>query len=283
MWACAATALARFELGDKLSQREGGESYQVYIPSLKKAEADKKAAELKSLGTADLAVVPDDDPSQFTVSLGVFKTEEAAANYLAQLTQKGVRAVVSRPRGAKTSIFVIRDPGDAKKKKIAGLKTEFPTATLRAAACSAQQSAKSQQSAAAGQKQCVTENGNIFPSHARAARILASIALVERSWINGIECTAPPQLSTSAAPIILSGAQSPPLTNTSGFTSLINASGVSSSNHVTMFTASSAASSAMRSASVLIGRCGPLPRRRTEASLLAATSRLFPSARACAR
>jgi len=134
-----------FELGDKLSQREGGESYQVYIPSLKKAEADRKAAELKSLGTADLAVVQDDDPSQFTVSLGVFKTEEAAANYLAQLTQKGVRSAVSRPRGAKTSIFVIRDPGDAIAAKIAGLKTEFPAATLRAAACTdAQQSAKSQ-------------------------------------------------------------------------------------------------------------------------------------------
>jgi hypothetical protein len=140
----AATALARFGLGDKLSQREGGESYQVYIPSLKKAEADKKAAELKSLGTADLAVVPDDEPSQFTVSLGIFKTEEAAANYLAQLAQKGVRSAVSRPRGAKTSIFVIRDPGDAIAAKIVELKTEFPAATLRAGACTdAQQSAKS--------------------------------------------------------------------------------------------------------------------------------------------
>jgi hypothetical protein len=141
----AATALARFELGDKLTQREGGESYQVYIPSLKKTDADRKAAELKSLGTSDLAVVPDDDPSQFTVSLGVFKTEEAAENYLAQLRQKGVRSAVSRPRGAKTSIFVIRDPGDAITAKIAELKTEFPAAVLRAAACTdTQQSAKSQ-------------------------------------------------------------------------------------------------------------------------------------------
>ena len=141
----AATALARFELGDKLSQREGGESYQVYIPALKKADADRKAAELKSLGTSDLAVVPDDDPSQFTVSLGVFKTEEAADNYLSQLRLKGVRSAISRPRGAKTSIFVIRDPGDAIAAKIAQLKTEFPAATLRAGVCAdGQQTAKSQ-------------------------------------------------------------------------------------------------------------------------------------------
>jgi hypothetical protein len=141
----AATALAKFDLGDKLSQREGAETYQVYIPSLKKADADRKAAELKSLGTGDLAVVQDDDPSQYTVSLGLFKTEEAADNYLAQLRQKGLRSAVSRPRGAKTSIFVIRDPGDVIAAKIAELKTEFPAATLKAGACTdAQQSAKSQ-------------------------------------------------------------------------------------------------------------------------------------------
>ena len=85
------------------------------------------------------------EPPQFTVSLGIFKTEEAAANYLAQLAQKGVRSAVSRPRGAKTTIFVIRDPGDAIAAKIAGLKTEFPATTLKAGACTdAQQSAKSQ-------------------------------------------------------------------------------------------------------------------------------------------
>ena len=140
----AATALARFDLGDKLSQREGAEGYLVYVPSLKtKAEADKKAVELKALGVSDLAVVQENDPLQFAVSLGVFKTEEAANNYLAQLRQKTVRSAVVGPRGAKTSIFVIRDPGDAIAAKIAELKAEFPTAALKAAACAnTQQSAK---------------------------------------------------------------------------------------------------------------------------------------------
>jgi SPOR domain len=142
----AATVLARFDLGAKLSQRENAEGYQVYVASLKtRADADKKAAELKALGVGDLTVVQENDPSQFAISLGAFKTEGAANNYLAQLRQKGVRSAVAGPRGAKTSIFVIRDPGDAIAAKIAELKAEFPAAVLRAAACAdTQQSAKNQ-------------------------------------------------------------------------------------------------------------------------------------------
>ena len=71
-----------------------------------------KAAELKALGVGVLNVVQENDPSQFAISLGAFKTEEAANNTLAQLRQKGVRSAVAGPRGAKTSIFVIRDPRD---------------------------------------------------------------------------------------------------------------------------------------------------------------------------
>ena len=45
----AAAALATLTLGDKVSQRETSDSYWVYIPPLKtKAEADKKAADVKA-------------------------------------------------------------------------------------------------------------------------------------------------------------------------------------------------------------------------------------------
>ena len=132
----AAAALARFELGDKVSQRASGEAYWVYIPPLKtKADADKKASEVKGLGIRDLYVVQDASQWRFAVSLGAFKTEEGANNYLAQLRQKGVRSAVVGPRGAITSVFVIRDPGDAVAAKIAELKTDFPSAQLRAATC----------------------------------------------------------------------------------------------------------------------------------------------------
>lgn len=141
----AAAALEKFALGDKVVQRDAGDSYWVYIPALKtQAEADKKAGELKARGVTDFYIVQDNDQWRYAFSLGAFKTEEAANNYLGQLRQKGVRSAIAGPRGAKTSTFVIRDPGDAAAAKIAALKAEFPNAQLKATTCTdAQQAAKS--------------------------------------------------------------------------------------------------------------------------------------------
>ena len=75
------------------------------------------------------------DEWRFAISLGVFKTEDNANNYLAQLKQKRLRSAVVAPRGARSSTFVIRDPGEAIAAKIAGLKTDFPSAQLKSAAC----------------------------------------------------------------------------------------------------------------------------------------------------
>src|SRR5512139_1100907 len=69
----------------------------------------------------------------------------------------------------------------------------------------------------------------------------------------------------------------------SGRTRSISSHGVGSSNNATKSTACSAASTQARSAPLLSGRCGPLPRRRADASLLRPTSSAAPSARACAR
>ena len=139
----AAAALAKLKLGDKLSQRDSGDGYWVYIPPFKtKADADKKATEVKGLGIRDFYVVQDNNQWRFAVSLGAFKTEEAANNYLAQLRQKGVRSALVGPRGAINSVFVIRDPGDAVSAKIAALKTDFPDAQLRAATCAGTVAAK---------------------------------------------------------------------------------------------------------------------------------------------
>ena len=141
----AAAALATLTLGDKVSQRETSDSYWVYIPPLKtKAEADKKAADVKSFGISDFYVIQDNDQWKFAISLGMFKSEEAATNYLAQLRQKGVRSAVVGPRGAKAGIFVIRDPGDAAASKIAELRADFPASTLKAAACAEPVAARSQ-------------------------------------------------------------------------------------------------------------------------------------------
>jgi cell division protein FtsN len=132
----AAAALAKLDLGERLSRREAGESYWVHIPPMKtRAEADKKANEVRGLGIADFYVVQDAGPMQYAISLGVFKTEEAANNRLAQLRPKGIRSAIVAPYGASTTTFVIREPGDATTLKLAELKAEFPEAALKAVAC----------------------------------------------------------------------------------------------------------------------------------------------------
>jgi hypothetical protein len=141
----AGAALGKFALGDKVSQRDAGDSYWVYIPPLKTpADAEKKAGELKARGVTDFYIVQDNDQWRYAVSLGVFKTEEAANISLGQLRQKGVRSAVVGPRGVKSSTFVIRDPGDAAAAKIAELKADFPAAELKATTCADAQTAKSQ-------------------------------------------------------------------------------------------------------------------------------------------
>ncbi|HUO44762.1 MAG TPA: SPOR domain-containing protein [Burkholderiales bacterium] len=134
----AGAALAKLQLGDKFTQRDDDPGYWVYIPPLKSgADAEKKSAELKARGVADFVLIQDAGPWQFAISLGQFKTEEAADGYLAQLRQKNVRSAIAGPRGAKTSTFVIRDPGDAAAAQLAALKTDFPNAQLKALACAA--------------------------------------------------------------------------------------------------------------------------------------------------
>ncbi len=131
----ATDALNKLNLGDKLSQRNG-EAYWVYVPPAKnKADAVKAAADIKALGLNDVYVMPDNDPLHFAVSLGVFKTEDAAKSYLQQITQKGVRTAVITPRGAKSTVFVVREPGTDVTAKITALKTGFPNTEIKAAAC----------------------------------------------------------------------------------------------------------------------------------------------------
>ena len=134
----ATAALTKLQLGDKFIQHDNDPGYWVYIPPLKtQAEADKKAGELKARGITDFYVLQDAGPWQFAISLGVFKTEEAATTYLEQLRQKSVRSALAGPRGAKTSTLMIRDSNAAVTAKLATLKTDFPDAQLKAVACGA--------------------------------------------------------------------------------------------------------------------------------------------------
>jgi hypothetical protein len=97
----AEQALEGLSLGSRLSQRRTEEraAWWVFIPPQPNRQAAaKKAAELKTLGVGDYFVVGEEGPFRWAVSLGVFRTEEAAKARFAALRSLGVRSAQIGPR-----------------------------------------------------------------------------------------------------------------------------------------------------------------------------------------
>ena len=91
----AEKALEPLALGPRLVQRRTEESagFWVFIPAQgNRTGALKKAAELKSLAVNDYFIVQEEGPNRWAVSLGVFRTEDAAQARLAALRTQGVRS-----------------------------------------------------------------------------------------------------------------------------------------------------------------------------------------------
>lgn len=98
-------------LGDRQSRTEIAEvaTNMVYLPSLgSKDAADKKAAQLKKLGVTEFYVVQDQSPLRWGISLGVFKTPEAAKTHLANLVKKGLKEARIAPRAVSAAKVVYR-------------------------------------------------------------------------------------------------------------------------------------------------------------------------------
>lgn len=130
------TQLAALSLGDRLTRRSIPENtrHMVYIPPLANKEAaDKKAGELKNLGVQDFFVIQDNSSLQWGISLGIFKSEEAARNQLAALNQKGVRSarVGMHPQTATKVAFQLRGLDASAKSRVAKIKEAFPRQELR--------------------------------------------------------------------------------------------------------------------------------------------------------
>jgi hypothetical protein len=113
----AEQALAPLALGARLTQRRSEETagWWVFIPPQgNRVGAQKKTAELKSLGVEEFFVLQDAGKMQWAVSLGVFSTEEAAKSRLEALRTKGVRSAQTGERDTQVSKiwFQLRN-GDA--------------------------------------------------------------------------------------------------------------------------------------------------------------------------
>lgn len=139
------TWLKPLALGDRVTTRtmEEQASWAVYIPPLKtKADADKKMQELRALGVKDFFVVQDDGDLHLAISLGVFKTEEAAKTHLTNLNKKGVKTAKVGQRGVTVSkaYLQFQKPDTALLRKLVELKSMFPAQEL--SECSSVDTAK---------------------------------------------------------------------------------------------------------------------------------------------
>ena len=118
-----------YKLSRKTVASEGN-GWWVYVPPLpSKADADKKAVELRELGVTEFFVVPD-APNRFAISLGVFSTEKGGQDRLAELKAKGVRSAFVAPRPGKESqvTLLVRGPAAEKAALLAAVGQALPRA-----------------------------------------------------------------------------------------------------------------------------------------------------------
>lgn len=129
-------ALDPLALGPRLSQRRAEEiaSYWVFMPPQRDRQAaNQKAAELRKLGVEDFFVVQEDPRHRLAISLGVFKTSEAAQARLAELRAKGVRTAKVGPRETPVHkiYFTVREVPDALAAKLNEVRQSFPGSELK--------------------------------------------------------------------------------------------------------------------------------------------------------
>jgi len=136
----AKTALSDLHLEGKIGQRqiERDIGYWVYFPPLKNMLAvNRKISELKALGITEYFVVQTEGHWQNAISLGVFKTHEAAQNYLHVLNAKGVRTarVGERASKLKSTIFTLNMVDASTEENLKAIQKDFAGSELNNVSC----------------------------------------------------------------------------------------------------------------------------------------------------
>ncbi len=136
----ARDAIGALDLGTRVSAVEvqAIAGWWVYVPPLKnKAEVDRKIAELSEQGVDEYFAVETGGEMRNAISLGIFKSEEAANKYLQTLRDKGVRSaeVGLREHRVTQTAFLVRSPDPATSARMAELTTRFPGSELKAKDC----------------------------------------------------------------------------------------------------------------------------------------------------
>ena len=96
----------------KVLPGDGG--WWVHLPPQpNRPEADRRAEELKKAGISDYFIVQEAGPNRFAISLGIFSTEKAAQEQLAEVKGKGFKTVRLVQRPGKDSALQIEVRGPA--------------------------------------------------------------------------------------------------------------------------------------------------------------------------
>lgn len=136
----ATAALSALQLGDKLGQREVEHNigYWVYIPPLKdKVAVSQKIAQLKARGVQEYFVVTEAGDWHNAISLGVFKTQDAAQSFLGNLRTKGVVSAQAGERASKfkVTVFMLNGVDSGTESKLAAMQKDFAGSELKNVPC----------------------------------------------------------------------------------------------------------------------------------------------------
>jgi hypothetical protein len=135
----AQAALEPIAPGGNVSQREVEEAagWWVYLPpQSSRQSAIQKVAELNRLGIDDYFIVQEDARLRFAISLGVYRTEEAARARLDLVREKGARTAVMATRQTPVhKVYLqMRELPEGLQSKIIELRDAFPGTDLKACA-----------------------------------------------------------------------------------------------------------------------------------------------------
>ncbi len=132
----AQALVAGFAPNAKIIERRLEESaaYWVFMPpQATRQAAQVKAAELKRLGIEEFFIVQDEGKFRFAISLGIFRTSDAARAYLDTLRNKGVRTAQVGPRDPQVlKVYLqMRDLPENAGAKLPDLRQAFPGTDVR--------------------------------------------------------------------------------------------------------------------------------------------------------
>ena len=92
-----------FKLTRRLDAGEGNGWWVYFPPQPDKAEADKKAGQLRGLGVTDYFIVQEAGANRYAISLGIFSSEKGAQERLTEVKALGVRSAKLSLRPGKDS------------------------------------------------------------------------------------------------------------------------------------------------------------------------------------